>query len=65
LSCGYPCGQRLEGVDGDITKEQVDAIMNAADSRLLAGSGARKVPSRMSARWESLFGRHIFKREGP
>ncbi len=35
----YPSGQRLEIVRGDITDEAVDAIVNAANSRLLHGAG--------------------------
>ena len=33
------CGQTLELVEGDITKQHVDAIVNAANSRLAGGGG--------------------------
>jgi O-acetyl-ADP-ribose deacetylase (regulator of RNase III) len=35
----YPSGQKLQIVQGDITAEAVDAIVNAANSRLLHGAG--------------------------
>jgi O-acetyl-ADP-ribose deacetylase (regulator of RNase III) len=33
------CGQTLELVEGDITQQHVDAIVNAANSRLAGGGG--------------------------
>ena len=33
------CGQTLELVEGDITKQHVDAVVNAANSRLAGGGG--------------------------
>ena len=33
------CGQTVELVEGDITKQHVDAIVNAANSRLAGGGG--------------------------
>ena len=35
----YPSGQRLEIIQGDITQEPVDAIVNAANAQLQHGSG--------------------------
>ncbi|MDR3574184.1 MAG: macro domain-containing protein [Anaerolineaceae bacterium] len=39
LSYTYPSGQKLEIVQGDITRESVDAIVNAANSHLQHGAG--------------------------
>lgn len=39
LGYTYPSGQRLEIVQGDITGETVDAIVNAANSHLQHGAG--------------------------
>lgn len=35
----FPSGQRLQIVKGDLTQERVDAIVNAANSRLMHGGG--------------------------
>ncbi len=35
----FPAGQRLEIVEGDLTQEPVEAIVNAANSHLLHGAG--------------------------
>lgn len=35
----YPSGQRLQIVQGDLTEESVDAIVNAANSQLQHGGG--------------------------
>jgi O-acetyl-ADP-ribose deacetylase (regulator of RNase III) len=35
----FPSGQRLQIVQGDLTEETVDAIVNAANSRLMHGAG--------------------------
>lgn len=42
----FPGGQRLEIVHGDITAETVDAIVNAANSRLAHGGGVAGIISR-------------------
>jgi O-acetyl-ADP-ribose deacetylase (regulator of RNase III) len=42
----FPAGQRLELVMGDITQEPVEAIVNAANSRLMHGGGVAGVISR-------------------
>jgi O-acetyl-ADP-ribose deacetylase (regulator of RNase III) len=41
----YPGGQKLEIVHGDITQEPIDAIVNAANSRLLHGGGVAGIIS--------------------
>lgn len=45
-SYSFPSGQRLEIVSGDITQEQVDAIVNAANEYLRYGGGVAGVISR-------------------
>jgi putative ATPase len=42
----YPGGQRLQIVQGDITAEEVDAIVNAANRRLQHGGGVAGAISR-------------------
>lgn len=42
----FPGGQRLEIAQGDITSESVDAIVNAANSRLQHGGGVAGIISR-------------------
>ena len=42
----FPNGQRLHLVQGDITQEQVDAIVNAANAHLIHGSGVAGAISR-------------------
>ncbi len=42
----YPSGQRLEIVQGDLTQEPVDAIVNAANSELAHGGGVAGIIAR-------------------
>ena len=42
----YPRGQKLELVRGDITQEQVDAIVNAANDTLAHGGGVAAIIAR-------------------
>src|SRR5688572_3205334 len=39
LACAIVFGMRIELVTGDITAQQVDAVVNAANSSLLGGGG--------------------------
>jgi O-acetyl-ADP-ribose deacetylase len=38
----FPCGQSLEIIQGSLTQETVDAIVNAANSHLAHGSGVAR-----------------------
>src|SRR5688572_10003455 len=42
----FPSGQRLQIVQGDLTQENVDAIVNAANARLQHGGGVAAAISR-------------------
>ncbi|MCL4562964.1 MAG: macro domain-containing protein [Chloroflexi bacterium] len=42
----FPAGQKLEIVEGDLTQEPVEAIVNAANSHLLHGGGVAGVIAR-------------------
>jgi O-acetyl-ADP-ribose deacetylase (regulator of RNase III) len=46
----FPSGQEFQIVQGDITQEQVDAIVNAANSRLQHGGGVAGVIVRRGGR---------------
>ncbi|MEK6256170.1 MAG: macro domain-containing protein [Chloroflexota bacterium] len=45
-----PSGQRIELVEGDITTETVDAIVNAANHQLMHGGGVAAVIARKGGR---------------
>jgi O-acetyl-ADP-ribose deacetylase (regulator of RNase III) len=46
VSQSYPSGQKLEIARGDLTTEQVDAIVNAANAHLMHGGGVAAAISR-------------------
>jgi O-acetyl-ADP-ribose deacetylase (regulator of RNase III) len=61
----YPGGQSLELVDGDITQEKVDAIVNAANSHLSHGGGVAAAIARKGGQVVFTESREWIKRHGP
>jgi len=61
----FPSGQCLEIVQGDITQEQVDAIVNAANERLMHGGGVAAIISRKGGRTVDEQSRAWVREHGP
>jgi O-acetyl-ADP-ribose deacetylase len=60
-----PSGQTLEIAQGDITQEQVDAIVNAANEQLLHGGGVAAIIARRGGRIINEQSRAWVKQHGP
>jgi O-acetyl-ADP-ribose deacetylase len=58
-------GQRLEIVEGDITQERVDAIVNAANERLMHGGGVAAIIARKGGRTVDEQSRAWVREHGP
>ncbi len=65
LSHTFPSGQRLEVVQGDITREQVDAIVNAANEQLRHGGGVAAVIARRGGKIIDQESRAWVQKHGP
>lgn len=65
LTHPFPSGQTLELVQGDITQEHVDAIVNAANEHLLHGGGVAAAIARKGGRVVDEESRTWVKRHGP
>jgi O-acetyl-ADP-ribose deacetylase (regulator of RNase III) len=61
----YPGGQILELVNGDITQEKVDAIVNAANSHLSHGGGVAAAIARKGGQVIYNESREWVKKHGP
>lgn len=61
----FPSGQTLEIVQGDITQEQVDAIVNAANEQLMHGGGVAAIISRRGGHIVDEQSRAWVKQHGP
>ncbi len=61
----YPGGQRLEIVEGDITQEPVEAIVNAANDRLQHGGGLAAIIARKGGPQIDRESREWVQRQGP
>jgi O-acetyl-ADP-ribose deacetylase (regulator of RNase III) len=65
ISYIFPSGQTLEVVQGDITQEKVDAIVNAANDRLQHGGGVAAIISRRAGKSVDDQSRAWVKTHGP
>ena len=61
----FPAGQVLEIVQGDITQEQVDAIVNAANEQLMHGGGVAAIIARRGGRIVDEQSRAWVREHGP
>ncbi len=61
----FPSGQHLELVQGDITQDRVDAIVNAANERLMHGGGVAAIIARRGGRVVDEESRAWVKQHGP
>jgi O-acetyl-ADP-ribose deacetylase (regulator of RNase III) len=61
----YPSGQRFQLIQGDITQQTVDAIVNAANARLHHGGGVAGVISRRGGREIQVESNHWVREHGP
>jgi O-acetyl-ADP-ribose deacetylase (regulator of RNase III) len=61
----YPGGQKLEIVQGDITQEKVDAIVNAANAQLMHGGGIAGIIARKGGPGISVESKKWIQNHGP
>ncbi len=61
----YPTGQKLELVQGDITQENVDAIVNAANAQLAHGGGVAAIIARRGGSQVNAESRAWVRKHGP
>ena len=61
----FPNGQRLQLVQGDITQEQVDAIVNAANAQLAHGGGVAAIIARKGGAVINQESRSWVQKHGP
>jgi O-acetyl-ADP-ribose deacetylase (regulator of RNase III) len=61
----YPTGQALEIIQGDITAQKVDAIVNAANSMLAHGGGVAGIIARQGGKAINEESRAWIKEHGP
>ncbi len=61
----YPSGQRLQLIQGDITQQDVDAIINAANAQLQHGGGVAGVIARRGGREIQVESNQWVREHGP
>ncbi len=61
----YPSGQRLQIIQGDITQQEVDAIVNAANAQLQHGGGVAGVIARRGGRVIQVESNQWVRQHGP